>query len=74
MHINPTQPHLASAASAASRVARVSPSQVSAGALQRADSDGDGKTGAAALNDGDSAAQAAAQQVKAASRGVDVRA
>jgi hypothetical protein len=74
MHINPTQPHLASAASSASSLARVSPAQVSAGVLQRADGDGDGKTGAAALNDGDSAAQAAAQQVKAASHGVDVRA
>jgi hypothetical protein len=51
----------------------VTPAQVSAAVLQRADGDGDGKTGAAALNDGDAAAQAASQQVKAA-RGVDVHA
>ena len=54
-------------------MARVSPAQVSATVLQRADGDGDGKTGAAALNDGDAAAQAAAQQAKGASR-VDVQA
>jgi hypothetical protein len=46
--------------------ARVSPSQVSAATLQRAVGDGDGRTGAAALNDGDAAASAAAQQVKSA--------
>jgi hypothetical protein len=60
-------------AAAGSSVARVSPAQVSATVLQRADGDGDGKTGAAALNDGDAAAQAAAQQAKGASR-VDVQA
>ena len=58
---------------AATQTARVAPAQVSAAVLQRADGDGDGKTGAAALNDGDAAAQAASQQVKAA-RGVDVHA
>ena len=71
MHIsNVAQAHLAGAAT---QTARVSPAQVSAAMLQRAAGDGDGKTGAAALNDGDAAAQAASQQVKAA-RGVDVHA
>ncbi len=35
-------------------------SQVSAAIVQRANSDGDGRTGSAALNDGDAAARAAA--------------
>jgi hypothetical protein len=71
MHIsNVTQAH---PAGAASQTARVSPAQVSAAVLQRADGDGDGKTGAAALNDGDAASRAAAQQVKAA-RGVNIHA
>lgn len=61
-------------AGAASQAARVTPAQVSAAVLQRATGDGDGRTGAAALNDGDSAAIAAAQQVKAASQSVDVKA
>jgi len=65
-----TQSH---SAVAGSHVARVSPAQVSSAVLQRADGDGDGKTGAAALNDGDAAAQAAAQQARGASR-VDVHA
>jgi hypothetical protein len=71
MHIS----HVAQAhpAGAVSQTARVSPAQVSAAVIQRADGDGDGKTGAAALNDGDAAAQSAARQVKAA-RGVDVHA
>ena len=47
--------------------AQVTPQEVSAAILQRALGDGDGRTGAAALNDGD----AAAQQAKSA---VDVRA
>ena len=63
----------AHAAGTAMQTARVSPAQVSAAVLQRADGDGDGKTGAAALNDGDAAARAASQQVKA-TRGVDVHA
>ena len=54
--------------------ARVTPSAVSAAVLQRANSDGDGRTGAAALNDGDAAAQAAARQVKAAMHRIDVKA
>jgi hypothetical protein len=71
MHI----PHISQAHPpvAAGQQARVSPAQVSAAVLQRADGDGDGKTGAAALNDGDAAAHAAAQQAKGASR-VDVHA
>jgi hypothetical protein len=48
----------------------VTPANVSAAILQRAVGDGDGRTGAAALNDGDAAAQAAAQQAKV----VDIRA
>src|ERR1700745_3077409 len=67
MHIPPVaQSH---PAGAASQTARVSPAQVSAAVLQRADGDGDGKTGAAALNDGDAAAQAAAKQARGASGG-----
>ncbi len=38
----------------------VTASQVSAAVVQRANSDGDGRTGSAALNDGDAAAHAAA--------------
>ena len=71
MHISHVAP--AHPPGAVSQAARVSPAQVSAAVIQRADGDGDGKTGAAALNDGDAAAQSAARQVKAA-RGVDVHA
>ena len=75
--ISPVQAQAAVQAEVTSQLTgggRVNPSQVSASVRQRANSDGDGKTGAAALNDGDSAARAAAAQVKAASRGgVDVR-
>ena len=39
--------------------ARLTPSNVSAAALKAATGDGDGRTGAAALNDGDAAAQSA---------------
>jgi hypothetical protein len=55
---------------ATSAPVQVIPANVSAAILQRAIGDGDGRTGAAALNDGDAAAQAAAQQAKA----VDIRA
>jgi hypothetical protein len=55
----------------AAQQARISPSQVSASVLQRANGDGDGRTGAAALNDGDAAARAAA---RSAGQGVDVKA
>ena len=81
MHINPatTSPVAAVAARVttspvAALAARVTPSAVSAAILQQANGDGDGKTGVAALNDGDTAARAAAQQVKSASHGVDVKA
>lgn len=47
--------HVASAAA----TARLTTSQVSAAALKAATGDGDGKTGAAALNDGDAASQSA---------------
>jgi hypothetical protein len=62
-------PHSAPPVSPQTRavVALVSPQDVSAAILQRAVGDGDGRTGAAALNDGD----AAAQQAKSS---VDVRA
>jgi hypothetical protein len=69
MHITP-----ATTSPVAALAARVTPSAVSAGVLQRAVGDGDGRTGAAALNDGDAAAQAAAQQVRSAPQGVDVKA
>ena len=39
--------------------ARLTTSEVSAAALKAATGDGDGRTGAAALNDGDAAAQTA---------------
>jgi hypothetical protein len=39
--------------------ARLTTANVSAAALKTATSDGDGRTGAAALNDGDAAAQSA---------------
>jgi len=53
---------------------QITPQSVSAAARQRADNDGDGKTGVAALNDGDAAARAAAQQVKSSAQGVNVKA
>jgi hypothetical protein len=71
MHISPVSS--ASTHAAAASQSRISPAQVSAAALKRASSDGDGKTGAAALNDGDAAAQSAARQVRS-SRTVDVKA
>jgi hypothetical protein len=54
-------------------VAALSPAQVSAAILKRANGDGDGRTGSAALNDGDAAARAAASQVAASRHSVDVR-
>ena len=41
----------------------LTPQMVSQAAVRVADSDGDGRTGAAALNDGDAAAHAAARQL-----------
>jgi hypothetical protein len=69
MHISPVTPSLMPAPAG-----RVTPSAASAGVLQRANGDGDGRTGAAALNDGDAAAQAAAQQIRSAQPIVDVKA
>jgi hypothetical protein len=75
MQINPVAPPPAAVVQMPpQQAARVSPSQVSAAVLQRANGDGDGRTGAAALNDGDAAAHAAAQQVRSAPRSIDVRA
>ncbi|MCU4185958.1 hypothetical protein K6U06_16425 [Acidiferrimicrobium sp. IK] len=62
------------AATSSSVAAQVTPQAVSAAVLQRATGDGDGRTGAAALNDGDAAAQAAALQAKSVGRHVDVKA
>jgi hypothetical protein len=73
MHISPVTQSPPAAPSAAP-AGRVSASQVSAASLARANRDGDGRTGAAALNDGDAAASAAAAQVKSASHGVDIKA
>lgn len=46
---------------------QVTPQSVSAAILKRAVGDGDGRTGAAALNDGDAASQAAVAAAKASS-------
>jgi len=74
MQISPVTHAQPPAAPPVAQAARVTPSQVSAAVLQRATGDGDGRTGAAALNDGDGAARAAAQQVRSSERAVDVRA
>jgi hypothetical protein len=42
---------------------QITAQQVTASALKRAQTDGDGRTGTAALNDGDAAASAAAKTV-----------
>ena len=55
MHISPVSSAPTAQAAAATQ-SRISASQVSAAALKRATGDGDGRTGAAALNDGDEAA------------------
>jgi hypothetical protein len=67
-HVSPAVP-AAPAAAHAAKSGVVNASEVSAALVQRAGGDGDGRTGTAALNDGDAAARAAA-----ASRTVDVRA
>ena len=59
---------------AVSSTSRIQPQQVSAAVLKSAEGDGDGRTGAAALNDGDSAAQKASQSVAKSSHAVDVKA
>ena len=51
-------------AAAQSVAAVIQPYSVTPSVLQQATSDGDGLTGVAALNDGDAAAQFAAQQAK----------
>jgi hypothetical protein len=51
----------------------MTPRAVSTVAQRRANNDGDGRTGAAALNDGDAAAHAATQQVKSTGTTIDVR-
>ena len=53
---------------------RVTPQQVSPAVLKQATDDGDGRTGAAALNDGDTAAQSAARQAKSLGQIVDIKA
>jgi hypothetical protein len=53
---------------------QIQPQQVTASALKTASNDGDGRTGVAALNDGDAAAQSAARQVHSSSYAVDVKA
>lgn len=58
----------------ASTPTQITTQNVSAAVRQQADHDGDGKTGTAALNDGDAAARAAAQEVKAAAGAVNVKA
>ena len=72
MHIAPVShaPH----AAPASVAEQVTPEAVSAAIVQRANGDGDGRTGAAALNDGDAAARAAAAFVKTSRQSVDTKA
>jgi len=53
---------------------QLTPQQVSASSLKAADSDGDGRQGAAALNDGDAAARTAAQTVTRSANSVNVTA
>jgi hypothetical protein len=60
--------------SAAASATQIQPQQVSAAVLRNATKDGDGRTGAAALNDGDAAAQKAKQSVASSSYKVDVKA
>lgn len=48
--------------------------QVTPATVKRADGDGDGRTGVAALNDGDQAAQQAALQVRGSTNTVNVTA
>jgi hypothetical protein len=67
--------NVSSVASQAGVNSRITPQEVSPAVLKQATGDGDGRTGAAALNDGDKAAQQAAQQVQSSlGRNVDVRA
>ena len=65
----PVEKAAAGSVAATTATKLIDASQVSAAIVQRANGDGDGRTGTAALNDGDAAASAAA-----ASRRVDVHA
>jgi len=60
--------------SAVSSTSQIQPQQVSAAVLKSANGDGDGRSGVAALNDGDAAAQKAAQSVSKSGHTVDVKA
>jgi hypothetical protein len=60
--------------SAVSAPSQIQPQQVSAAVLKSANGDGDGRSGVAALNDGDAAAQKAAQSVPTSGHTVDVKA
>ena len=53
---------------------QVQPQQVSPSALKSPDNDGDGRSGVAALNDGDTAAQQAALDATKPRSSVDVKA
>jgi hypothetical protein len=64
--------HISPASHSPATAALLTTQSVSAAVLKRATSDGDGKTGAAALNDGDAASQAAV--VAAKSSGVNLKA
>lgn len=57
-----------------STASQIQPQQVSAAVLKAAQGDGDGRTGVAALNDGDAAATKAQQSVHASGHKVDVKA
>jgi hypothetical protein len=57
--------HIPPVSHAPTIAAALTTQSVSAAVLKRATSDGDGKTGAAALNDGDAASQAAVVAAKA---------
>jgi hypothetical protein len=53
---------------------QIQPQQVSPSALKSGDNDGDGRSGVAALNDGDAAAQQAALAATKSGSSVDVKA
>jgi hypothetical protein len=63
-----------SISSVSSAAHQIQPQQVTAAALKAAQGDGDGRSGVAALNDGDAAARRAALQVSQSSHAVDVKA
>jgi len=53
---------------------QIQPQPVSPSALKNADNDGDGRSGVAALNDGDTAAQQAALEATKSGSSVNVKA